>query len=188
MISTNIYIPTITILKKYNEDQPFHDFVLEEYPTCAKDHLSRNMTFKSIEYRKDVLIEAFLEMLVSSSIDAIDEMKEKGLEVETGYYLLKLEGDEELTRRTLPCVEFIFQKLHESYSFISSYQYYLDKDSIRSFVKMWTFESEAEESDDLIDNLQDYTFLLESYFYNNGKIPDIYANKVAKWMLLQGRL
>lgn len=186
MIS-DIYIPSISILKRYGEEQPFHKFVIEEYPECIRDHLPGYISFKSITYLEDVLIDAFLEMLVSSCFEAIDEMKEKGLEVELGYYHLQLESDNDLTRKALPEIEFIFQKLHEEYSFISSYQYYLDEEGICSFMKMWTFESDSEEADDLIDNLHEYTQLFDSYFYE-GKIPNCYIDEVAKWMLLQGRL
>ena len=116
----------------------------------------------------------------------IIELKQKGVEFEVGYFHLRLEGDESLERKRLPGVEFVLQKLHENYSFISSYHFYIDQEGIRKVCKMHTFESDVDEDDDF-ESPEEYTDLLESYFYK-GVIPDSFSDEVAKMVLLQGRL
>jgi hypothetical protein len=184
MIS-DIFIPTYTVLVKYYENEPFHDFVVKEFPACSHDHLPEDLTLKSIEYKHDEVIEAFLGHLFNDSYGALDDLIDRGAEVEVGYYHIQLESEEDYTKRTMYGLEFIFQKLHESYSFIASFHLYLDESGIRFFNKLYTFESDEEAEEDRPKNLHEYTHFLDSYFYEDC-IPDCYADEVAKWLLLRG--
>ncbi len=185
MIS-DIYIPTMTILMKYYNEKPFYEYVVEELPFCINDHLPGTDTFVSIEYQKDKVIQSLLEYILWKDLKSIVQLKKKGVEFEIGVFHLQLEGYESLVKKRLPGVEFVLQNLHQSYSFISSYHFYLDQDGIRKVCKMHTFESDIDEDDDF-ENPSEYANLLESYFYH-GNIPDSYSDEVAKMVLLQGRL
>jgi len=186
MIS-DIYIPTFTILRRFEDEVPFKEFIAASFPSCIKGHLPEHIDFIDIEYKQDKLVEAFMEMLVSEEIESIIEMKKEGLEIENGYFHVRLKSEENLTHRQIPSIEFVFQKLHESYHFVTSHHYYLGKNKIIRFVKMFTFESDEEDDDHTFETLQNYTALLDSYFYK-GEIPDSFSNEVAKMFLLQGRI
>jgi len=181
-----IYIPTVTILVKYYEDRPFNEFVVESFPSCIEAHLPESVSFMSIEYRQDNFIHAFLEFQLSDNLQALQELKSKGAEIEIGYFLIQLEGDDNLEKTRLPYIEFVLQQLHEEYSFISSYHLYVEEEGVRIFCKMHTFESEADD-DDTVKDLDDYANLFEGYFYHQ-EIPDAYSDEIAKIMLIQGQL
>ena len=184
MIS-DIYILSMTLYRPYEGEGSFSNYVEAEFPTRINNILPGYITFKSIEYKQDEIISSLLYSFLYRMVsDGLKELLAQ-MEIELGFYHIRLESQEDLCRKELPSIEFIFQKLHEEYSFISSYFFYLAEDGLKYFVKLWTFESdvEEEEAEDEIDDIVFYSELVDSYFYKSV-IPDEYLDEIAKWMLL----
>ncbi len=181
MIS-NIYIPTCTTIQKHGDESHFHEFVISEYAACAKDHFLPGRTLKSISYQTDSVVTGFITRILGDQIESLGDFKQKGADLETGYYHLEIESEWDLSKQILPDVEFIFQLLHEEFSFIASLQYYVTESGIRQFAKMHTFNTNTDTENYTYEHLQDYTTLLESYL-ETGNVPESYTVEVAKWML-----
>ena len=184
MIS-DIYILAMTLYNPYEGEGPFSGFVETEFPTCIKGNLPKHINFISIEYKKDEVINSllysFVEQLVS---DGLEDFLNR-INLELGYFHLRLESREDVRRKELPAVEFVLQKLHEEYCFISTYFFYLTESKLKSFVKMWTYESDCEsEEDDYRLDTSHYIELIDSYFYESV-IPDQYLDGIAKLFLLR---
>ncbi len=178
----------MTLYKPFQDEGPFCDFVESNFPSAIKDHLPAFMNFKSIEYRQDEVIHALLNSFISRMVfDDLHGFLQQ-MTMELGYFHLRLESEEDLRWRELPSMEFVFQKMHEEYSFITTYFFYLTESGLKSFVKMWTFESDVEEEEegDELEDLDNYTELIDSYFYESV-IPERYQAEIAKMMLVEER-
>lgn len=182
MIST-IYVPTITITNIHENEIPFSDCVLELYPAAAEYHFPENITLKSIHYVKDHFMDAFIEHVFKEYWNNVAVLTESGADIKIGYYKLEIYSNESITHKKLEYVEYIFQKLHEHYKFISSIQFYLGDNKIHKFCRMYTSKTDVDEDETEVDDK--YYDVLNSYFYSDGDIPSDFLDEIAKIYLLQ---
>ncbi len=182
---SDIYLLSFAILNRFQEDILFHDFLVQEFPDCINDHLPSGLKFLSIEYRIDDVVSTILHQLISEMSDAniYDEVAD--FEIEMGYLHIRLEGHDDVSRQRNEEIEFVISKLHESYYYVASYFYYLGEGKVCRFVKIHTYNSNVDSDEFVHSNLDCFAPLLESYFYR-GEIPDSYADKIAKYLLLFG--
>ena len=183
MIS-DVYILALVLFVPYENEGPFYDFVLNELPPSMKDHLPKFLSFKSIEYQRDEVISALLYHIFYKKTSGDVGSFHKKATFEMGYFHLQFESEEDVEKRELASVEFLLQNLAEQYSFIISNFFYLTEEGLHEFVKMHTDLSNEDEDDfDEIDYDQ-YTNLIDSYFYKSV-IPDEYLDEIALLMLMK---
>lgn len=182
MIST-IYVPTLTIINIHENEIPFSDCVLDLYPNAAELKFPENVTLKSINHVKDHFMDAFIEHVFKKYWKNVADLTERGADIEIGYYELEIDSNESTTHKKLEYIEYIFQKLHEHYKFISSIQFYLGDNRIHKFCRMYTSETDEDEDETEVDDK--YYDVLNSYFYSDGDIPSGFLDEIAKIYLLQ---
>jgi hypothetical protein len=180
MIST-IYIMAYTVLKRPAEVPPFHDFITNNFLSCMKDHQPNNYSCTGISYSKDAIVKAFLDRLVFEMTDDLRLMKSKGAQIEKGLFTITVDGNEGLSLRAVPEIEFVLQEIHMEYDFIATHFYYLIDGTMKRFVKMHTDISNIDSEPHSLVTANQYYNLLKSYFYGSDENEDEIAKLLLTW-------
>lgn len=182
MIS-DIYVLAYSMINCSVDKNSFHSHIYQALPKCLADHLPYEIHLVSVEYKKDVLVDSLLHFLVTDMADSSVEPLLEGVGVESGYFHFKFESDKLLSMKRNNTLEFIFTEMQAFY-ITASFFCYLGEDVIHHFSSIHV-EDISEPVDEFQNkNLNYYSPLLKEYLYS-GEIPDEYAGKVAKMLLVR---
>jgi hypothetical protein len=180
MISS-IYIIAFTIVKRPAEVPQFHDFITNNFLSCIKDHQPNNYSCTGISYRKDAIVQAFLDRLVCGMTDDLRLMKSKGAQIEKGVFKIAVDGEKDVTFKAVPEIEFVLQEMHMEYDFIATHFYYLIDGTMKRFVKMHTDISNIDWEPHSLEAANQYYSLLKSYFHGSDENEDEIAKLLLTW-------
>ena len=182
-MESTIFIFILSVKSK-GDDIPLSAFLTENLNTALKDHAPEGIIPTHVSWHKDSVCSAFFEEL--TLLNCVDEYFLL-LKPECGYLKIVFEAEEDLQYKKLEWMEWVIQKMHEEYTFIGSYCFYLINTGfleLQLFVKLFTPQTNWNKDDEIVMGYLGDIFpeIFDDYFYR-GMVQDWNSDVVAKLLL-----